>query len=59
MKWNMEKVTCFMSMTLQRSSELKGVGNIKRNIKRNIKQRILEWDENNFEILNSSTIIYA
>ena len=37
-KWNMEKVICFMSMILQRSPDLKGVGNIKRRIK----QRILE-----------------
>ena len=38
-KWNMEKVMCFMLMILQKSPDLKGVGNIKDRIK----QRILEF----------------
>ena len=36
-------------------TRLKGVGNIKRKLK----QRILEWEKNKFEMLNSSTIICA
>ena len=51
-KWNMEKVTCFISMILQRSPDLKRWGG---NIKRRIKRRILEWEE----MLNLSTIICA
>ena len=40
-KWNMEQVTCLMSMILQITPDLKGTGNIKRKLK----QRILEWEE--------------
>ena len=52
-KWNMEKVMCFMSMILQRSTDLKGA----ENIKRRIKQNILDWNEKKHKMLNSSTII--
>ena len=46
---------CFISMILQRSPDLKEVGNVKRWSK----QRILEWKEKKYEMLNSRTIICA
>ena len=54
-KWNMERVTCFISMDLHTSSDIKGAANVKRRTK----QRLVEWNEGKFDMLGSSTIICA
>ena len=54
-KRNMERVLYFKSMVLQTSSDIK----VAANGKRRIKQRIVEWNERNFDMLGSNTIMCA
>ena len=44
-----------MSMTLQVSPDIKKATRIKCRVN----QRLVEWEESKFEILGSSTVIYA
>ena len=54
-KWNMEKVLCFMSVTLQTSPDIKRAIHIRRRIK----QRLDEWDKEKYQMLVSNTVMCA
>ena len=54
-KWNMERVLCVMSVTLQMSLDIKGAAHIKRRIK----QRLVEWYKDKFQMLISNTVMCA
>ena len=54
-KWNMEKVFCFMSVTLQTSPGIKRATHIKCRIK----QRLEEWDKEKYYMLVSNTVMWA
>ena len=54
-KQNIERILCFISMILHTASDIKGAANVKRRIK----QRLVEWNEGNFDMIGSSTIMCA
>ena len=54
-KWNMEKVLCYMSMILHTSPDVKRTSNIRKRIN----NRITDWIDKKFQMLASSTVLYA
>ena len=54
-KWNMEKVLCFMSVTLQTSPDIKGATHMNNRIK----QRLGEWEKEKYQMIVSNTVMCA
>ena len=50
MKWNVERVLCFMSMILQVSHNIKRAANVRRRLK----EKMIEWEESKYQLLTSS-----